>query len=74
MYMRTGSVVRPSSASSAASAAAAFFDGFFVGRCGWLGRENALVVRRLFVHRNAHVVDRVDDLLDLFGIDDFRRQ
>src|SRR5688572_31872443 len=51
-----------------------FLDGFFVGGRGGLGRENALVVRRLFVHRNAHVVDRVYDLLDLLGIDDLRRQ
>ena len=43
-----------------------FFDGFFVGGRGRFGRENALVVRRLFVHRNAHVVNRVDDLFDLF--------
>ena len=49
-------------------------DGFFVSGRGRLGRENALVVRRLFVHRNAHVVDRVYDLFDLLGVDDFRRQ
>ena len=51
-----------------------FFDGFFVRRRRRLGRENALVVRCLFVHRDAHVVNRVDDLFDLFRIDDFRRQ
>ena len=72
--MRTGSVVRPSSASSAASACGGFFDGLFVGRLGILGGEKRLGVRRLLVHGNAHVVDHVDDVFDLFRIDDLAGQ
>ncbi len=51
-----------------------FFDGFFVSRRRRLGRQQRLGVRCLFVHRNAHVVDGVDDVLDLLGIDDLGRQ
>ena len=38
------------------------------------GASNALGVRRLLVHRDAHVVDHVDDVFDLLRIDDLRRQ
>src|SRR5213595_3180775 len=73
MYMRTGSVVRPSSASSAASAAAA--SSMASSSAGAEGcREQRLGVRRLLEHRDAHVVDGVDDVFDLLRIDDFRGQ
>ena len=39
-----------------------------------LAGEQRLGVRCLFVHRNAHVVDRVDDVFDLLRIDDLGRQ
>ena len=74
MYMRTGSVVRPSSASSAASAAAASSMRLVVGRRARLARQQRLVVRCLFVHRDAHVVDGVDDAFDLLRIDDLGGQ
>ena len=74
MYMRTGSVVRPSSASSAASAAAASsIASSSAGATGSVG-EQRLGVRCLLVHRNAHVVDRVDDVFDLLRIDDLGGQ
>ena len=51
-----------------------FLDGFLVGRRGGLGLQQRLGVRCLFVHRNAHVVNRVDDVLDLLRIDDLGGQ
>ena len=51
-----------------------FLDGLVVGRRAGLARQQRLGVRCLFVHRNAHVVDRVDDAFDLLGIDDLGRQ
>ncbi len=74
MYMRTGSVVRPSSASSAARGSGGFLDGLFVGGLGILGGEQRFRIRRLLVHGNAHVVDHVDDVFDLFRIDDLAGQ
>ena len=50
------------------------FDGLFVGGGRGFGREQRVALRRLFVHRDAHVVDRVDDLFDLLGVDDLRGQ
>ncbi len=50
------------------------FDGFFIRGRGGVGSEERLGVRCFLVHRNAHVVDRVDDVLNLLRIDDFRRQ
>jgi hypothetical protein len=51
-----------------------FLDGFFVGRRGGIGGQQRLGVRCLLVHRNAHVVNRVDDVFDLLRIDDLGRQ
>jgi hypothetical protein len=74
MYMRTGSVVRPNSASTVvASACGGFFGGFLVGDDG-LAHQQRLGVRCLFVHRNAHVVDHLHDVFDLLRIDDLGRQ
>ena len=39
-----------------------------------IGQQYRLGVRRFLVHRNAHVVDHVDDVFDLLGIDDVVRQ
>ena len=50
------------------------FDRLFIRRCRGLRGEQGLRVRCLLVHRDAHVVNRVDDILDLFGIDDFGGQ
>ena len=74
MYMRTGIGGAAEFGIERGQRGGGFFNGFFVRRRRRLGRENALVVRCLFVHRDAHVVNRVDDLFDLFRIDDFRRQ
>ncbi len=74
MYMRTGSVVRPSSASSAASAAAASSIASSSAGRGRLAGEQRLGIRCLLVHRDAHVVDGVDDVFDLLGIDDLGGQ
>src|SRR6202043_4237571 len=41
---------------------------------GRLGGEQRLGVRYLLVHRDAHVVNGVDDVFDLLRIDDFRGQ
>ena len=49
-------------------------DRLLIRGCGRLGGEQRLGVRRLLVHRNAHVVDGVDDVLDLLGIDDLGGQ
>ena len=74
MYMRTGSVVRPSSASSAASAAAASsIASSSAGAEGSVAQQR-LGIRCLLVHRDAHVVDRVDDVFDLLRIDDLGGQ
>ena len=50
------------------------FDGFFVGSGSGIGQQQGLGIRRFFVDRNAHVVNHVDDVFDLFRIDDFARQ
>ena len=51
-----------------------FFDRFFIGSGGGVGQQQRFGIRRLFVHRNAHIVDHVDDVFDLLRIDDFARQ
>ena len=50
------------------------FDRLFVRRRGRIGQQQRLGIRRLFVDRNAHVIDHVDDIFDLFGIDDLAGQ
>jgi hypothetical protein len=50
-----------------------FLDRFLVRRRG-VGEQQRLGIRRLLVHRDAHVVDRVDDVLDLLRIDDLGRK
>ncbi len=50
-----------------------FLDRFLVRR-GRIGQQQRLGIRRLLVHRDAHVVDRVDDVFDLLRIDDLGRQ
>ena len=53
--------------------------GGFLGRvlvvryCG-IGENQRLGVRCLLVHRDAHIVDHVDDVFDLLRIDDLARQ
>ena len=74
MYMRTGSVVRPNSASTVASACGRFLGRVLVVRYGGVGKNQRLGVRCLLVHRDAHIVDHVDDVFDLLGIDDLARQ
>ena len=74
MYMRTGSVVRPSSASSAASAAAASSMASS-SAASWLRVASSGSVSGAFSYTgNAHVVDHVDDVFDLLRIDDLGRQ
>ena len=51
-----------------------FLDRFLVGRGRRVGHQQRLGVRCLLVHRNAHVVDHVDDVFDLLRIDDLARQ
>jgi hypothetical protein len=51
-----------------------FLDRFLIRRRGGLVLQQRLGIRCLLVHRNAHVIDRVDDVLDLLGIDDLGRQ
>jgi hypothetical protein len=51
-----------------------FLDGFFVGGSGGIRQQQRFGIRRLLVHRNPHVVDHVDDVFDLFRIDDLARQ
>ena len=51
-----------------------FFDRFFIGSGGGIRQQQRFGIRRLLVHRNAHVVDHVDDVFDLFRIDDLARQ
>ncbi len=51
-----------------------FLDSFLVRCGGGIGQQQRLGVRRLLVHRNAHVVNHVDDVFDLFRIDDLARQ
>ena len=46
------------------------FGGFLVRRHGGVGQDQLLGVRRLLVHRDAHVIDHVDDIFDLLRIDD----
>ncbi len=50
------------------------FDRLLVRGRGGLGGEQRLGIRCLLVHRNAHVVDGVDDVFDLLRIDDLGRQ
>ena len=50
-----------------------FLGGFVVGD-DRLAQQQRLGVRRLLVHRDAHVVDHVDDVFDLLRIDDLGRQ
>ncbi len=50
------------------------FDGFLVCGRGGVGSQERLRIRCFLVHRNAHVVNGVDDVFDLFGIDDLGRQ
>jgi hypothetical protein len=50
------------------------FDGLVVGRDRSVSQDQRFGVRRLLVHGNTHVVDHVDDIFDLFRIDDFARQ
>ena len=51
-----------------------FFDRFLIGRGGGIGEQQRFGIRRLLVHRYAHVVDHVDDVFDLLRIDDLARQ
>jgi hypothetical protein len=50
-----------------------FLDRLFVG-CGSIRQQQRFGIRCLFVNRDAHVVDGVDDVFDLLGIDDLGRQ
>ena len=69
--MRTGSVVRPNSASTRRQRGGGFFGGVFVGdRRRRIGHQQRFGIRRLFVHLDAHVVDHADDVFDLLRIDD----
>ena len=43
-------------------------------RRGGIVQDQAVRVRCLFMHRNAHVIDHVDNIFDLLGIDDVIRQ
>jgi len=74
MYMRTGSGGAAELGIERGERSGRLLDGLFVGRSRRLGGEKRLGIRCLFVHRNTHVVDGVDDILDLLGIDDLRRQ
>ena len=50
------------------------FDGFFVGRGSRVGQQQRFRIRCFFIDRDAHVVDHVDDVFDLFRIDDLAGQ
>ena len=73
MYMRTGIGGATELGIDRDQRGGSFLDRFLVGRAGF-GEQHRLGVRCLFVHRDAHVVDHVDDVFDLLGIDDFARQ
>jgi len=49
------------------------FDRLFIRSGGGVGEQQRFGIRRLFVHRNTHVVNHVDDIFDLLRIDDFAR-
>src|SRR6266702_1198639 len=49
-------------------------DSLFVSRLRRLGLQQRLGIRCLFVHRNAHVVDRIDDVFNLLRIHDLGGQ
>ena len=51
-----------------------FLGGVLVVRYGGVGENQRLGVRCLLVHRDAHIVDHVDDVFDLLRIDDLARQ
>ena len=51
-----------------------FLGGVIVVGHGRIGQQDFLGLRRLLVDRDAHVVNHVDDILDLLGIDDVVRQ
>ena len=51
-----------------------FFHRFLIGGGGRVRQQQGFRIRRLLVDRNAHVVDHVDDVFDLFRIDDLARQ
>ena len=46
------------------------FLGCFLVGCRRVGQSRRLGLRCLFVHRDSHVVNHVDDIFDLLGIDD----
>ena len=51
-----------------------FFGGIVVVGYRGIGQQQRFGIRRLLVHRDTHVVDHVDDVFDLLGIDDIVRQ
>ena len=51
-----------------------FLGRVLVVRDGGVGKNQRLGVRCLLVHRDAHIVDHVDDVFDLLRIDDLARQ
>jgi hypothetical protein len=72
MYMRTGGAAELRVGDG--QRGGGFLDRFLVRLDRVVGQQQRLGVRCLFVHRDAHVVDGVDDVLDLLGIDDLGRQ
>ena len=51
-----------------------FLSGVVIVRDGGVRQQQRFGVGRLLMDGNAHVVDHVDDILDLLGIDDVVRQ
>ncbi len=47
-----------------------FLGNVFIIGYGRIGEQYRFGIRRLFVYRDAHIVDHVDDVLDLLRIDD----
>ena len=67
-------MVRPNSAVDGRERGGSFLGGVVVARDGGIGQQQRLGIGRLLVDRDAHVVDHVDDVLDLLRIDDIARQ
>ena len=74
MYMRTGSVVRPNSASTVVGEGRGGFLGRFLVGHDRFAQQQRLGIRCLLVHRDAHVVDHLHDVFDLLRIDDLGGQ
>ena len=74
MYIRTGSVVRPNSASRGRERGGRLFGRVLVGVDLGLHHQQIVGIRGNFVHRDPHVVDHAYDVFDLLRIDNALRK